>query len=379
MKQQIYQEGNTNYAGRYVFTGYKTDSPLTFTNDSQNLHYTITENIAGDQIQVGNKVIGGYDISDYESGSTFDASPQIINTYRIQLAYDNLDNAAINSISYTKSVDGGEPVAQTPFTNIAKVSALDDDAYQPDPDEAHFIYETGELILGKNVYEELRTADNMQITYEKSSFNKGDLKPENYFNCVMNDTEKPEQEPITYTKTKQQIEYEINYNQKLIINTEGSDAISHKIGRDIDNILNSINDVSQVENTIAEVNKRLTDTTLADSDKQRYQKMLDQLDTELELKKEVMQNAFEKGITSSNQEQDRVNKAVADLGSRYNRLELTENRLSSQKVDFEDLLSKNEDTDMVETVIKYNSAETIYNASLSAASKVVQNTLLNFL
>ena len=33
LKQQIYQEGNTNYAGRYVFTGYKTDSSLMFTED----------------------------------------------------------------------------------------------------------------------------------------------------------------------------------------------------------------------------------------------------------------------------------------------------------------------------------------------------------
>ncbi|HKL80613.1 MAG TPA: flagellin, partial [Mobilitalea sp.] len=70
---------------------------------------------------------------------------------------------------------------------------------------------------------------------------------------------------------------------------------------------------------------------------------------------------------------------VADLGSRYSRLELTENRLSSQKVDFEDLLSANEDVDIVDTIIKYNSAQTIYNASLSAAAKVVQNSLLDFL
>jgi len=58
---------------------------------------------------------------------------------------------------------------------------------------------------------------------------------------------------------------------------------------------------------------------------------------------------------------------------------MTENRLSSQKVDFEELLSNNEDVDMVDTVIKYNSAETIYNASLSAASKIVQKSLLDFL
>src|SRR5690554_709058 len=33
MKNQIFQEGNTIYAGRYVFSGYKTDSSLTFMED----------------------------------------------------------------------------------------------------------------------------------------------------------------------------------------------------------------------------------------------------------------------------------------------------------------------------------------------------------
>ena len=43
LKDQIYQEGNTNYAGRYVFSGYKTDSSLTFMEDVSTLKYDITE------------------------------------------------------------------------------------------------------------------------------------------------------------------------------------------------------------------------------------------------------------------------------------------------------------------------------------------------
>ena len=74
-----------------------------------------------------------------------------------------------------------------------------------------------------------------------------------------------------------------------------------------------------------------------------------------------------------------TNVAVADLGGRYNRLQLTESRLSTQQVDFEDLLSQNEDADLVDIIIKYSSAETVYNSSLSAASKLVQTSLLDFL
>lgn len=380
MKEQIYQEGNTNYAGRYVFTGYKTDSSLIFTEDAENLSYNITEDIAGKQIQVVNKISGSYELKDFENPAiTFNNAPQMKETYRMQLAYDQLNQTAPDNIRIFKKNASGILEEQTPFDNITTVPASDADAYLPDSDEAHFIPETGEIILGSAAYEELRTADDMKITYSKTGFAKGSLKPEHYFNCTMTDSDKPEQAPITYTKTKQQIQYEVNYNQKLTVNTEGSDAITHQIGRRIDDILNTVNDVVRAEKKIAEVDKRLADTSLSDADKARYNKLKDQLDTELELKKETMQEAFEKGITSSEEEQDRVNTAVADLGSRYVRLELTENRLSSQKVDFEDLLSQNEDVDMVDTVIKYNAAQTIYNASLSAASKVVKNTLLDFL
>ena len=380
MKSQIYHEGNTNYAGRYVFSGYKTDSPLTFMEQTNNLQYDIKENFDGNQIQMVSMVTGGYDIRDYDDPTvSFDKSPNMENIYRIQLSYDKLDNTTIDSIRYTKPVAGGESDEQPLFTNIKTISAHEADAYIPDPDTAHFIYETGELVLHKSVYEELRTADNIELSYSKSNFAKGELKPEHYFDCVMTDTKKPEEPAIVYTKAKQEIQYEINYNQRLTINTEGSDAISHKMGRDIDDILNSVNDVIQTEEKIIEIKKRIEDPNLSASDVSRYDEMLKQLDTELVLKKEVMQEAFSRGIASSAKEQDRVNVAVSDLGSRYFRLELTENRLSSQKTDFKELLSKNEDADMVDTIINFNAAYMIYNASLSASSKVVQNSLLDFI
>lgn len=380
MKEQIYQEGNANYAGRYVFTGYKTDSPLIFTENTENLRYDITENFTGEQIKVGSKVSGSYKLSDFDNpAEDFDQPPKLVNTYRIQLSYDNLEAVDIDQIYFSVSGPDGESMEQPPFTDITTKSTLDPDAYTPDPNGANFIPETGEIILGANVYEMMRTADNIRMTYTKAEFKNGDLRPEHYFNSVMTDVEKPEQGPITFTKTKQQIQYEINYNQKLTINTEGADAISHNVSRMIDDILGGVNDVIETEGRIAEVKKRLQDNTLAADVRTRYEKMLEQMDTDLELKKEIMQKAFEKGITAFNKEQDRVNVAVADLGSRYVRLELTENRLSSQKVDFEELLSKNEDADVVDTVIKYNAAQTVYNASLSAAAKVVQNSLLDFL
>jgi flagellar hook-associated protein 3 FlgL len=342
------------------------------------LSYDITEHFSGEQIQIINRCTGGYTLEDYPA-STFDDSPQLKELYRIQLAYDKLGDTAPTGIEFSTKNAAGEVEAQSPITNITSYSLTDDDAYAPLPDAVHYIHETGELIFGENVYDMLHNAVDISTTYTRTNFYAGELKPEHYFTCTMTDSTKPDQGSITYTQETQDIQYEVNFNQRLTINTQGRDAFSHQIGISISDILNSVNEVVAVENTIAEVEKRLEDTSLTEDERAKYEKMREQLDTELVLKKEIMQNAFSKGIAFSAKEQDRVNIALADLGSRYVRLELTEDRLSNQKVDFTELLSTNEDADLAETIIKYGAAEVIYNASLSAASKVVKSTLLDFI
>ena len=319
-------------------------------------------------------------MGDYDNPMVdFDTPPQLENTYRLKLSYDNLDYIVIDSIRYSKPCGGGSE-EQPLFTNIKTVSVNDPNAYVPDdtPPGINFIYETGELILHKNVYEEFRTADNIQITYTKSAL-KRRSQTRALFQLCYGRYRKTEKPPVNYVKQKQEIKYEINYNQKLAINTEGSDAISHKIGTVIDDIVKSVDDVIQTESKIAEVKKRMQDINLTEDQVKRYEKMLEQLEIELTLKKEVMQKAFARGITCSNEEQDRVNVAIADLGSRHFRLNLTENRLSTQQVDFKELLSRNEDVDIVEALINFNAAQILYNSSLSAAARVVQNSLLDFL
>ena len=52
---------------------------------------------------------------------------------------------------------------------------------------------------------------------------------------------------------------------------------------------------------------------------------------------------------------------------------------SEQKTNFTSLKSENEDIDLEEVVVNYTAAQLVYNAALSAASKVVQQTLLDFI
>ena len=128
-----------------------------------------------------------------------------------------------------------------------------------------------------------------------------------------------------------------------------------------------------------EVKKLLEDQNLTEDQRKALNQISEQLESEFTLRTDIMQAAFAGGLTDTAAMQDKVNVAMSDLGGRYNRLQLTQSRLEDQEVDFEDLLSCNEDVDLVDTIIKYNSLETLYKSSLSAASKLVQTSLLDFI
>ncbi|MBQ9119632.1 MAG: flagellar hook-associated protein FlgL [Lachnospiraceae bacterium] len=395
LKGQIYQEGDTNYAGRYVFTGYKTDTSLVFDESQENEKYTITEPLKGTDIDIIKKAINDCDLKSYDPETSTEADyadnpekPNMINAYRIRLAYDELDKAEDGgelSIRFGETDEDGE-VTYTDFNMgaVTEMLSTDANAYQVAEDEVHYLTDTGELIIGSELYNEWRVLENIEITYDKTSFEKNDLRPEHYFNCdvtSLNEEGEPDdtKEVLHYTKQNQEISYEVNFGQKLVINTQGSDAIQHAIGRTIDGALNAVNDVIKVEEKIAEINKMLENEEITAEQEGALKAMLALAEDELTLKSEVMQDTFSKALTEIEQQQDVVNVAVADLGSRYVRLQLTESRLSDEQTDFEELLSSNEDADMVETIINYQAMQTVYNASLNAASKSLQTTLLDFL
>lgn len=384
MKSQIYQEGNSNYAGRYVFSGYKTDSSLAYIEPKTDTRYTITETFSGGDIEKLSKVIGGYDVTDYDPNNPdvndFMNSPTQVDTHRIRLAYDELDGRVLPTITGLVTDRATPP---TPAT-ITPASVTDPDAYVVEPNEVKFIRETGELIIGDNVYENSRlgTDGAISVTYEKTEFEKDDLRPEHYFDCTTSDPLDPNN-TITNTYTQpvggQKIEYEITYNQKLAVNTEGKDAITHGIGRDIDELVEIADEVKKMEDKKKSVEKLLDDPNLTPAQKETLEKLKGQMDTELKIKGKFLHDKFTSGLTKVEGYQEHMNIAVASSGSRHNRLELTSNRMSVQLDDAKDLMSKNEDADIVEVLVKSTSAEVIYNASLSCASKIVKNSLLDFI
>ncbi|MBP2078909.1 flagellar hook-associated protein FlgL [Oceanobacillus polygoni] len=71
--------------------------------------------------------------------------------------------------------------------------------------------------------------------------------------------------------------------------------------------------------------------------------------------------------------------ARAELGARMNRLELVENRLSEQEVIATKTMSQNEDIDYAKAITELITQESLHRAALSAGSRIIQPSLVDFL
>ncbi|WP_099361305.1 flagellar hook-associated protein FlgL [Fredinandcohnia onubensis] len=69
----------------------------------------------------------------------------------------------------------------------------------------------------------------------------------------------------------------------------------------------------------------------------------------------------------------------ADLGARYNRIELINDRLGSQEVIATKIISENEDAEMEKVIINLTTAEAVHRAALGVGAKIMQPTLMDFL
>lgn len=69
----------------------------------------------------------------------------------------------------------------------------------------------------------------------------------------------------------------------------------------------------------------------------------------------------------------------AELGAKTNRLDMTLKRMESDSLNYTRLLSENEDADMAEVITNFKMAESVYLASMSAGSRIIQPTLVDFL
>ncbi|MCA0991130.1 flagellar hook-associated protein FlgL [Pseudalkalibacillus hwajinpoensis] len=67
------------------------------------------------------------------------------------------------------------------------------------------------------------------------------------------------------------------------------------------------------------------------------------------------------------------------LGAKQSRVEGMSQRLKEENLSLQTLVSKNDDVDFAEAIMKLKTEESVYQASLAASAKIIQPSLLDFL
>ncbi len=254
---EFYSCANVDYAGRFVFSGYRTDVPVTFTKEDEKdmkdhpVSFNIDENYGFQDIskinytsydQVGDmtgNLVG--DVTSYEQTVTNNT------LYRFRISYNNLDSLGTetkdkdgNLVSAGKKLtftmpDGTKVTATAtdaagavqkdadgkPVVTATAVDADGNAVTAPqvmefaDQEEAYkaiangdcegiaYIPTSGELVFSKKFYEknfnEAAFKDSetgFQVNYDKSVWQSDDINPVHYFRCVeTKNIAAPDEEP----------------------------------------------------------------------------------------------------------------------------------------------------------------------------------------
>lgn len=137
----------------------------------------------------------------------------------------------------------------------------------------------------------------------------------------------------------EEISYEVNTNSNIVVNSLAADVFTAKMIKELDLLINRVSNFDRDDVT----------------------------------------DFLGHGLTELDEHLEEVLKETSRVGSKMNRLELISTRLSDDKINYTELKSDNEDVDETEAVTNLALQEMVYNAALSATSKVLQSSLLDFL
>jgi len=422
LSEEFYSTGNLDYAGRYVFTGFRTDTPMSFTAsdvaDTVNPipSYSITEQINISSFDSVNYTtigkLNGITSSNYSDASHEDNEQSVTNNdiHRLRLAYDNVVSAAsgVTIQLATKAADGkvtlgaAVNVDAAASKEAAYSAIIEANEADPKTEKAVYIPETGEILMSDALYNaNIGTQSNVdtnkyefRVNYTKSAWSNGDLRPEHYFACTSTDKSVTPTKTVDYNKDylaigsdnklyvdkeKQSIAYDVGYNQTIEINTTADEVFEHSLARDVDDLRSALNDLKNIESIRSTLDTALDGMDSTDAKYDQVKKEYDAADKAYTYIRENVHDLMQAAITKMQNYLDEANVAVTDNGTRSSRLELIANRLTEQKTTFETLKSENEDVDIAEVAVQLTSAQLTYEASLTATGKIMQTTLMNYI
>ena len=329
------------------------DKPYTMAVTSTNGNaYTVTVNTDGT-----------YTV---RNGGTPDSTIQLTVNGSVNASYQEHTVAINGTITNTTS----EADIDTYYSALTSVTS--------GTDKCVFNAVTGELLLSSSLKSTLSGLDDLtnvktiDVVYDKSEWEKGDIRPENLFQCTNNN--------IVYNggSSNHIMEYDVGYNQTIAVNTTADEVFTTGVKRDVEDLQKTLDNLKTIDTTLTTLKANLSSATNA-TDKANIQIQIDSAQKTYDYLREDMQSQFESKITSTQKTLDQANVAVTENGTRSKRLDLVQNRLQSQTTTFKTLQSDNEDADLAETATNLSTAELTYQAALMATGKIMKTSLMNYI
>ena len=482
LQESIFAEGNADYAGRTVFTGYRTDKTLVFTDADCDKKYNITQELSANDFEkvsyFNNEVSVPAnkdqvnkldDTSSNDNLKKDDITIQNSSYKRLRLAYDNISDVESLTFSYknssggtvtntmklvnqathgtkdesyiptlakadangnleyvsnvvqngerdVKSTDGNKTTVKYKYDQVSNTSSSDlpktvfvfeneldwadwsskngaTDAdkhtkYVPD-DAAVLIKETGDLVFGKNTADQMSAKEtSVAVNYDKNSFSAGELKPEYYYDCVDNtgvdysDLDGTIGSRLVYNRSD--IAYDINYtvavNQKITVNLQANEIFDSSAQQDMKDLTSVITNTQDAYEKREKIAALMKDSDYQDPD---VQKKLSEWYTaaskEYDYYNDYMQETFERVLGNTEDYLNKATLAEATLGCRGDELKITKTRMDEQQESVTELKSKNDNLDLSTIMMNYTAYYTAYQASLVAAGKLGEQSLLNYI
>ena len=300
------------------------------------------------------------------NGGTPDSTIQLTVNGSVNASYQEHTVAINGTITNTTS----EADIDTYYSALTSVTS--------GTDKCVFNAVTGELLLSSSLKSTLSGLDDLtnvktiDVVYDKSEWEKGDIRPENLFQCTNNN--------IVYNggSSNHIMEYDVGYNQTIAVNTTADEVFTTGVKRDVEDLQKTLDNLKTIDTTLTTLKANLSSATNA-TDKANIQIQIDSAQKTYDYLREDMQSQFESKITSTQKTLDQANVAVTENGTRSKRLDLVQNRLQSQTTTFKTLQSDNEDADLAETATNLSTAELTYQAALMATGKIMKTSLMNYI
>ena len=396
LSEQVYSEGNAEYAGKSVFTGYRTSDTLTFQKDEPDTTFEITQEFDFKNLEEKRYYTGDVQIPEAITANTVkcDAKTSEHSFERVRLAYNG--DVTIDNFSYSYTDANGDAQTVTlatdgTYANNFKVYETEK-AWEADKqaageagrvvgdDEVIFIEETGEFIFGKNVANTI--SDNkaqMHVDYTKKGFAEGEAKPYYYYDC-RDITDDDARHHVSYTKQDQDINYTTASNTVTTINTQADMIFDTEIQRDVNELVNVIQRSINANTKVEKLKVMMQEAQYQDEASQEMlQGYLDAAQKEADFADDNVQKTYEHYISRFDKYMESVNIAIIDVGSKQNSLALTKVRVENQQTTIEELKSNNEDRDISDIIIDYYASYNAYTSSLTAAGKLNESNLLQYI